>query len=252
MNGNAIRNISSLIPVSGPSWTVRNLSAGAGINIPNDGAGTYTIENTLFTRYGARYSGGNVGRVTFDNINVNLATHRVTGVIQVGADGSFDYPLIIFNNKYLTAGINTSSNANLTDEWAQTANTFHGGQYQTGYPGVTYYHQDFSQSFCDRPIPDGNGHWILKFTIDLLRRHDSGEYGNAICTGEYNYYRNVSGNDVRPYYSYYGVFNRGSNIITITNIGIQGFFTNNTIRYATCNLIIEPLPTYLNTGVTTL
>lgn len=253
MNNNAIRNISALIAVSGPSWTVRSLSSGTGINITNDGVGTYTIENTLFTRYGARYAGGNVGRVTFDNINVNLATHRVTGVIQVGADGSFDYPLIIFNNKYLSAGINTSSNANLTDEWAQTANTFHGGQYVTGgHAGNPYYHQDFSQSFCDRPIPDGNGHWILKFTIDLLRRHDSGEYGNAICTGEYNYYRNVSGNDVRPYYSYYGVFNRGSNIITITNIGIQGFFTNNTIRYCTCNLIIEPLPTYLNTGVTTL
>ena len=229
---------------------------GTGISITNDGMGIYTINNslnnTLYTKYGAKYSGGTVGRVTFDNINVNLATHRITCVIQVGANGAFDYPLIIFNNKYWTAGINTNSSANLTDEWAQTADTFHGGQYVTGSVTNPNSYQDFSQTFCNYPIPDGNGHWLIKFTIDLTRSHDSSEYGNAICNGEYNYYQRVSGTDVRPYYSYYGTFKRGSNINTITNIGIQGYFTNNTIRYATINLNIEPLPTYLSTGVTTL
>jgi hypothetical protein len=49
MNGNAIRGISALIPVSGSSWVVRNLSSGTGINITNDGAGTYNIASVQFT-----------------------------------------------------------------------------------------------------------------------------------------------------------------------------------------------------------
>ena len=46
MNGNAIRGISALIPLTGPSWNVRALTAGTNITITNDNAGTYTINSS--------------------------------------------------------------------------------------------------------------------------------------------------------------------------------------------------------------
>ena len=220
----------------------------------SDGLGTYTINgggSYPITNYSAAYNGGLVGRATFSGMNVDLTTNRIHGVLQMGTDDSFDYPLLIFNNKNLTAGVNTSSTASQPDEFAQDFNLTHGGQYATGGAGSAYYHQDFSQTFCDRVLPFGNGAWILKFTIDLQRRQDGTENGYMLCTGEYNYTQRISAGDPRPYYSYYGTFIRGTNITSITSIGIQGFFTNQTIRYATLNLNIEPLPSYTN-GATTI
>ena len=236
---------------------VRQLTAGTNITIAPNGFGTYTINSTggggvsyPITSYSAVYNGGLAGRVTFSNIGVNLTTHRIHGVLQMGADGNFDYPLLIFNNKNLTAGVGYQSTASQPDEFAQTFNLTHGGQYATGYPGDHNYHQDFSQTFCDRVLPSGDGAWILKFTIDLQRKQDGTENGYMLCTGEYYYTQRISAGDPRPLYSYYGTFVRGTNITSITHIGIQGFYTGNCIRYATLNLNIEPLPSYNNSATT--
>ena len=258
MSSNAITNVTTLTattvtPTTVTGWDVRQLSAGSNVSITNNGSGTYTINGGVsypITNYSAAYNGGLVGRVTFSNIGVNLTTHRIHGVLQIGADGNFDYPLLIFNNKNLTAGVNTNSTANQPDEFSQSTTIQHGGTYGNGDIGVAAY-QDFSQMFCDKALPGGNGAWIVRFTIDLLRRQDGNENTLMMCVGDWTYYQRISAGDPKPSYSYYGQFRRGTNGTTISEIGIQGFFTNNTIRYATLNLNIEPLPSYTN-SVTTI
>lgn len=236
---------------------VRQLSAGSNVSISNNGLGTYTISASAsgisypITSYSAVYNGGLAGRVTFSNIGVNLTTHRIHGVLQMGTDGNFDYPLLIFNNKNLTAGLNSNSSANQPDEFSQSTTTQHGGTFITqGYAVGAY--QDFSQMFCDKALPGGNGAWIVRFTIDLLRRQDGNENTLMMCVGDWTYYQRISAGDPRPSYSYYGQFRRGTNLFTISEIGIQGFFTNSSIRYATINLNIEPLPPYIYNGASTI
>jgi hypothetical protein len=228
---------------------VRQLSAGSNISLSNNGYGIYTISVSTgglvsypITNYSAVYNGGLAARVTFSNIGVNLTTHRIHGVIQIGSDGNFDYPLLIFNNKNLTA-LDSNSTANQPDEYSQTVNVQHGGTYSnSGFSFSAY--QDCSQMIANIPLPAGNGNWIIRFTIDLLRRQDGNENSLMMCVGDWTYVQRVSTGDPRPTYAYHGQFRRGTNLFTISEIGIQGFFTNSSIRYATINLNIEPLPSY--------
>jgi hypothetical protein len=253
MSSNAITNVTTLTaatvtPTTVTGWNVKSIVAGSGVTVSNT-AGSVTITSSTST-YSGSYNGGLAGRVTFSNIGVNLTTHRIHGVIQIGANGSFDYPLLIFNNKNLTAGLNSNSTANQPDEYSQSTTSAHAGTYTNeGYTPAVY--QDLSQMFCDRPLPDGNGNWIVRFTIDLLRRQDGNENSLMMCVGDWTYVQRVSTGDPRPTYAYHGQFRRGTNLFTISEIGIQGFFTSSSIRYATLNLNIEPLPSYTN-SVTTI
>ncbi len=253
MSSNAITNVSTLTattvtPTTVTGWNVKSIAAGSGITVLNT-AGAVTISSSTST-YSGSYNGGLVARATFSGMNVDLAANRIHGVLQIGANGSFDYPLLIFNNKNLTGGVNTNSTANQPDEYSQSTTSAHAGTYtNVGYTPAVY--QDLSQMFCDRPLPDGDGNWIVRFTIDLLRRQDGTEYSLMMCVGDWTYVQRVSTGDPRPTYAYHGQFRRGTNITSITSIGIQGFFTNSTIRYATLNLNIEPLPSYTN-SVTTI
>jgi hypothetical protein len=253
MSSNAITNVTTLTaatvtPTTVTGWNVKSIVAGSGITVLNT-AGAVTISSSTST-YSGSYNGGLVARATFSGMNVDLAANRIHGVLQIGANGSFDYPLLIFNNKNLTGGVNTNSTANQPDEYSQSTTSAHGGTYTNeGYTPAVY--QDLSQMFCDRPLPDGDGNWIVRFTIDLLRRQDGTENSLMMCVGDWTYVQRVSTGDPRPTYAYHGQFRRGTNITSITSIGIQGFFTNSTIRYATLNLNIEPLPSYTN-SVTTI
>ena len=237
------------------NYAVKSLTAGTNVSLTN-ASGNWTINASTSANYSGVYNASGsttVARITFDNIGVNLTTHRIKGVIQIGANGSFDYPLIIFNGQNLTAGVNTNSSASQIDEFSQISSTIHNGTYAAGnYNAVGY--QDYSQMFCDRSIPDGNGAWILNFTIDLQRKQDGNENGYMMCFGDYSYTQKPIGGWptywILPHYSYYGKFIRGTDITSISSIGIQGFYTNNTIRYSTINLNIEPLPSYTTTGTT--
>lgn len=240
------------------SLDIRRLVAGSNISLNDDGRGSYTITVSTgglvsypISNYSAVYNGGLVARVTFSNIGVNLSTHRIHGVLQIGADGNFDYPLLIFNNKNLSAGVGSNSTANQPDEFAQSTMIAHGGSsFVNGDVTVTAY-QDFSQLITNLAIPSGNGAWIVRFTIDLQRRQDGSENGYMLCVGDWTYTQRQSAS-VRPQFSYYGQFRRGTNITTISEIGIQSFFTTTTIRYATINLNIEPLPPYIYNGASTI
>ena len=237
------------------NYAVKSLTAGTNVSL-TDASGNWTINASTSANYSGVYNASGsttVARITFDNIGVNLGTHRIKGVIQIGANGSFDYPLLIFNNKNLTAGLSTNSSANQPDEFSQTLSSIHNGTYSQGSVAPVGY-QDDSQMFCDRSIPDGNGAWILNFTIDLQRKQDGTENGYMMCIGDYSYTQKPPGGwptyYIKPTYSYFGKFIRGTDITSISSIGIQGFFTNNTIRYSTINLNIEPLPSYTTTGTT--
>ena len=73
-----------------------------------------------------------------------------------------------------------------------------------------------------------------------------------MCVGDWTYTQRISTLNPRPQFSYYGQFRRGTNIGAISEIGIQSFFTTSTIRYATINLNIEPLPPYTLNGASTI
>ena len=248
-------NVSSIQTNINNNYAVKSLTAGTNVSLTN-ASGNWTINASTSANYSGVYNASGsttVARITFDNIGVNLTTHRIKGVIQIGANGSFDYPLIIFNGQNLTAGVNTNSSANQPDEFSQTLSTIHNSTYGAGnYNAVGY--QDFSQMFCDRVIPDGNGAWILNFTIDLQRKQDGNENGYMMCIGDYSYTQKPLGGwptyYILPLYSYYGTFIRGTPITSISSISIQGYYTTNTIRYSTINLNIEPLPSYTTTGTT--
>ena len=248
-------NVSSIQTNINNNYAVKSLTAGTNVSLTN-ASGNWTINASTSANYSGVYNASGsttVARITFNNIGVNLTTHRIKGVIQIGANGSFDYPLIIFNGQNLTAGLSTNSSANQPDEFSQILSTIHNGTYGSGSVAVVGY-QDFSQMFCDRSIPDGNGAWILNFTIDLQRKQDGNENGYMMCFGDYSYTQKPIGGwptyYILPLYSYYGTFIRGTPITYISSISIQGYYTNNTIRYSTINLNIEPLPSYTTTGTT--
>jgi len=254
MSSNAITNVSTLTaatvtPTTVTGWNVKSIAAGSGITVLNT-AGAVTISSSTST-YSGYYVGGLVARATFSGMNVDLASNRIHGVLQMGTDDNFDYPLIIFNNKNLTAGVNTNSTANQPDEFAQSTIIQHGGNFGNVDVNVTSY-QDFSQLITNIAVPGGNGAWIIRFTIDLQKRQDSAENGYMMCIGDWTYTQRISEGDPRPLYSYYGQFRRGTNITSITSICIQSFFTTSTIRYATINLNIEPLPPYIFNGASTI
>jgi hypothetical protein len=110
MNGNAIRGISGLIAVSGPSWLVRNLTAGSGISISNDGAGIYTISSSAEAASVLWFSGQQNSSNNSDPISMDFTSSGKIDLfnynIEYEMDINWNYSPSGYNQVFLTIGLN--------------------------------------------------------------------------------------------------------------------------------------------------
>ncbi len=176
MNGNAIRGISALIPVSGPSWTVRSLSAGSGISITNDGAGTFTISHSFPEPACVLWFSGqqnqttnlypivdftSVGKIDLNNYN-----------IEYEVDITWDRQPSGYNGTFMLLGLNTHINTtydvnNASTTWDRAIEN--GGD-------VSVFDQTFRRRFfCGFNGSHGSGNnyryrTLLKGTLCMFRR----------------------------------------------------------------------------------
>ena len=176
MNGNLIRGISALIPVSGSSWLVRNLSAGSGISISNDGAGIYTISHSFPEPACVLWFSGqqnqttnlypivdftSVGKIDLNNYNIEYEIDITWNRQPAGYNGTF-----------MLLGLNTHINTtydvnNASTTWDRAIEN--GGN-------VSVFDQTFRRRFfCGFNGSHGSGNnfryrTLLKGTLCMFRR----------------------------------------------------------------------------------
>jgi hypothetical protein len=225
---------------------VRQLEGSSNITVTETGQGTYQVNwvapsssgTTIIRKhlaYNYYLTGGISTRSVFFNLGgtYQLDAYRMKGKIHLSVDGDFDYPAIRFNGNGTFGDSSNQQNENTFCTIREYTTTFN------GFPSYTlnnYISRD--PIFCHLNNST-TASILLQFEIDLMRQASPLE-PTLVCKGTATY-----GRKEPDYFATYRAvcdFERWSNQTSLSQISIHNWTNANSIKYATLDLEIIPIP----------
>ncbi len=165
-----------------------------------------------------------IAKVNFSNLNINMLTNRVRGVMNIKfGPNDFGYPCIFFNNNHTFP-----SSASLTHELSRTINIVHNSTWSNqniynvsaNVVNQMIIYQDGSMTIAQVAFPQVSSFMTIKFDIDLQKNKDN-IFRQLICTGEWTWTSKLVNSAAN--YVYNGYFTRISEIRPVSSFLVASY-----------------------------
>ena len=221
---------------------VRQLQGSANISVQEAGQGLYQVNwiaPATTIRKHLAYNYYLTNGISTRSVNFNLGAtyqldnYRMKGKIHLSVDGDFDYPAIRFNDNGTFGDSSNQLNENTFNTIREFTSTLNGGPslYLNNYisrdPIFAHLNNSTTASI------------LLSFEIDLMRQVSPLE-PILVCKGTATWGRKEPNNFAT--YRAVSDFERWSNQTSLSIISIHNWTNANSIKYATIDLEIIPIP----------
>ena len=263
--GAGIQNVSFISDTNNILYTVKAISAGAGISVANNGLGIYTISATGGGGSAYRYynSGNRVHKVSFNLGSIDLRTNQVRGTFKmrvqnnrIDNETTMIFPIMHFNTLH-----NYPTDPNSSSDHTWVNHSYNGKNSTTidNEPSVPPRTQ-LGKNPCFAQIDLVNGNttsdvpWIVtNFTINLLHDSSTGVSRGITCDGDWHYTSKTHGSTAFNFQQ--GTYSRYNDLGQsnfLTHLVFGSFVPYNKIgsgvprgiEYADLVVQAVPIPTY--------